>query len=25
MEWEGPEDPYEGTKTLIAASLRYLG
>lgn len=25
MEWEGPEDPYEGTKRLIAASLEYLG
>jgi sugar phosphate isomerase/epimerase len=24
MEWEGPEDPYEGTKKLIAASLQYL-
>jgi len=24
MEWEGPENPYEGTKKLIAASLRYL-
>ena len=25
MEWEGPEDPYEGTKKLIAASIEYLG
>ncbi len=25
MEWEGPTDPYEGTKKLIAASLQYLG
>jgi sugar phosphate isomerase/epimerase len=24
MEWEGPENPYEGTKKLIAASLEYL-
>lgn len=24
MEWEGPEDPYVGTKKLIAASLEYL-
>jgi sugar phosphate isomerase/epimerase len=24
MEWEGPEDPYDGTKKLIAASLQYL-
>jgi sugar phosphate isomerase/epimerase len=24
MEWEGPEDPYEGTKKMIAASLEYL-
>ncbi len=24
MEWEGPEDPYEGTKRLIAALLQYL-
>jgi sugar phosphate isomerase/epimerase len=24
MEWEGPEDPYKGTKRLIAASLEYL-
>ncbi|HKN23212.1 MAG TPA: sugar phosphate isomerase/epimerase family protein [Candidatus Acidoferrum sp.] len=24
MEWEGPEDPYVGTKRLIAASLQYL-
>jgi sugar phosphate isomerase/epimerase len=24
MEWEGPEDPYEGTKRLIAAALQYL-
>jgi sugar phosphate isomerase/epimerase len=24
MEWEGPENPYEGTKKLIAASLQYL-
>jgi sugar phosphate isomerase/epimerase len=24
MEWEGPEDSYEGTKRLIAASLQYL-
>jgi sugar phosphate isomerase/epimerase len=24
MEWEGPENPYEGTKRLIAASLQYL-
>jgi len=24
MEWEGPEDPYEGTKRLIAESLKYL-
>jgi sugar phosphate isomerase/epimerase len=24
MEWEGPEDPYVGTKKLIAASLQYL-
>jgi sugar phosphate isomerase/epimerase len=24
MEWEGPEDPYEGTKRLIAASLQGL-
>jgi len=24
MEWEGPEDPYEGTKKLIARSLEYL-
>ncbi len=24
MEWEGPENPYEGTKRLIAASLEYL-
>ena len=25
MEWEGPENPYEGTRKLIAASLEYLG
>ncbi|HXY01183.1 MAG TPA: TIM barrel protein [Candidatus Limnocylindrales bacterium] len=25
MEWEGPEDPYVGTKRLIAASLEGLG
>jgi sugar phosphate isomerase/epimerase len=24
MEWEGPENPYEGTKKMIAASLQYL-
>ena len=24
MEWEGPENPYEGTKRMIAASLQYL-
>jgi sugar phosphate isomerase/epimerase len=24
MEWEGPENPYKGTKRLIAASLEYL-
>jgi len=24
MEWEGPENPYEGTEKLIAASLEYL-
>jgi hypothetical protein len=24
MEWEGPENPYEGTKRLIAESLNYL-
>jgi sugar phosphate isomerase/epimerase len=24
MEWEGPENPYDGTKKLIAASLEYL-
>lgn len=24
MEWEGPEDPYEGTRKLIAASVEYL-
>jgi sugar phosphate isomerase/epimerase len=24
MEWEGPDDPYVGTKRLIAASLQYL-
>ena len=24
MEWEGPENPYEGTKRLIAESLQYL-
>jgi sugar phosphate isomerase/epimerase len=24
MEWEGPEDPYDGTKKIIAASLQYL-
>jgi sugar phosphate isomerase/epimerase len=24
MEWEGPENPYEGTKRLIAESLKYL-
>jgi sugar phosphate isomerase/epimerase len=24
MEWEGPENPYEGTKRLIMASLQYL-
>jgi len=24
MEWEGPENPYEGTKRLIEASLKYL-
>jgi len=24
MEWEGPEDPYDGTKKLITASLKYL-
>lgn len=24
MEWEGPENPYDGTKRLIAASLEYL-
>jgi sugar phosphate isomerase/epimerase len=25
MEWEGPEDPYEGTRRLIEASVQYLG
>lgn len=24
MEWEGPENPYEGTKRLITESLQYL-
>jgi len=24
MEWEGPENPYEGTKRLIAESLQYF-
>jgi sugar phosphate isomerase/epimerase len=24
MEWEGPENPYEGTKRLIAESLQFL-
>jgi len=24
MEWEGPENPYEGTKRLIAETLQYL-
>jgi len=24
MEWEGPEDPYVGTRRLIEASLKYL-
>jgi sugar phosphate isomerase/epimerase len=24
MEWEGPENPYQGTKRLIAESLKYL-
>jgi len=24
MEWEGPENPYQGTKRLIAESLEFL-